>query len=102
MFKYVISLAFVGCVCECVYSLIEKGGSSVNCDRKARSDLPHGDVGKRLGHVKTVDWKFGVGKVKDHVSIDVLVGSRMIGLNESIGGAVSGERCDWCRLFLMV
>ena len=55
-----------------MYSLIEKGGSSVNCDRKARSDLPHGDVGKRLGHVKAVDWKFGVGKVKDHVSIDVL------------------------------
>ena len=49
-----------------------KGGSSVNCDRKARSDLPHGDRGKRLGHVKAVDWKFGVGKVKDHVSIDVL------------------------------
>ena len=48
-----------------------EGRSSVNCDRKARSDLPHGDVA-RLGHVKAVDWKFGVGKVKDHVSIDVL------------------------------
>ena len=45
--------------------------SSVNCGRKARSDLPHGDGGKRLGHVKTVDWKFGVGKVKDHVSMVV-------------------------------
>ena len=48
-----------------------EGLSSVNCDRKARSDLPHGDRGKRLGHVKAVDWKFGVGKVKDHVSIGV-------------------------------
>lgn len=49
-----------------------EGRSSVNCDRKARSDLPQSDVGNRLGHVKAVDWKFGVGKVKDHVSIDVL------------------------------
>ena len=53
-----------------------EGRSSVNCDRKARSDLPHGDVA-RLGHVKAVDWKVGVGKVKDHVSIDVWVVSRM-------------------------
>jgi hypothetical protein len=37
-------------------------------------DLPHGALGgggKGLGHVKTVDWKRVVGKVKDHVSIDV-------------------------------
>jgi hypothetical protein len=37
-------------------------------------DLPHGALGgrgKRLGHVKTVDWKCVVGKVKDHVSMDV-------------------------------
>lgn len=47
-----------------------EGRSSVNCDRKARSDLPHGSGSKGLGHVKKVDWKFGVGKVKDHVSID--------------------------------
>jgi hypothetical protein len=48
-----------------------EGRSSVNCDRKARSDLPHGSGSKGLGHVKKVDWKFGVGKVKDHVSIGV-------------------------------
>ena len=48
-----------------------EGWSSVNCDRKARNDLPHGSGSKVLGHVKAVDWKFGVGKVKDHVSMVV-------------------------------
>jgi hypothetical protein len=51
-----------------------EGWFSRNCDRNARMDLPHGALGgggKGLGHVKTVDWKRVVGKVKDHVSIDV-------------------------------
>ena len=68
-----------------------EGLSSVNCDRKARSDLPHGDRGKRLGHVKAVDWKFGVGKVKDHVSIGCVSRFEDELLDESIGSAVSGE-----------